>query len=188
MTLANKITLGRIILVVPFAAALFSAAPAAPVWALGILAIAAVSDYYDGAIARKRGEVSDIGKFLDPLADKLFVSAGLIIMAGMNEINVPAWSVIIVVSREFVINSLRTYGASKGSIIAASMIGKIKTVIQIIGLFVLLALVAILRNNIFAGLNIGTVSYITALIISSFTLYSGIVYMVKYIRIFNKKI
>ncbi|MEA3505920.1 MAG: CDP-diacylglycerol--glycerol-3-phosphate 3-phosphatidyltransferase [Elusimicrobiota bacterium] len=187
MTLANKITFSRIILVIPFTAVLTSPAPSAPVWAIAILLIAAASDYLDGVIARRRREVSDLGKFLDPLADKLFVSAGLIIMAGMDEVNLPVWTVIIVVGREFIISSLRTYAASKGRIMAALMTGKIKTALQLAGLFLLLVLTAFSRKDILNGINIGMVSYITALIIAACTFYSGVVYIVKNIDIFKDK-
>ncbi len=168
---------------VPFAAVLLNSSAAAPIWAAVILLIAAITDYCDGIIARKRSEVSDIGKFLDPLADKLFVAAGLIIMIGLDEINVSAWMVIIIVFREFIISSLRTYAATKGRVMAAIMAGKIKTALQLAGLFLLLMMLALLRRDMLPSLNMGALSYLITLIMTLYTLYSGIVYIVKNIDI-----
>lgn len=95
-----------------------------------IFAIASYTDHLDGHLARSRNMITDFGKFMDPLADKLLVISALICFVDLGEI--PGWIVIILVAREFIISGFRLVAASKGVVIAAGMLGKIKTVVQMI--------------------------------------------------------
>lgn len=131
MNLPNKLTMLRIILV-PFFV-VFMALPKDLIWpyfvAFGIYVAAAITDFIDGAIARKKGIVTKFGKIMDPLADKLIVSSGFIMLAGLEVI--PAWIACIVVFRDFFVNSLRMFGADNGKDVAATLSGKLKTVFQL---------------------------------------------------------
>ena len=113
--------------------------------ALIILSIAAATDYLDGMIARRRNQVSLLGKLIDPLADKLLISTAFVYFVSIERLDIPVWAVVVIIAREFTINGLRTIAASKGSIIAASYFGKLKTVIQLTAVF--LILVMLIKNQ-----------------------------------------
>lgn len=101
-----------------------------------VFIIASLTDAADGYIARKRGIVTTLGKFIDPLADKIMVVASLVVLVELHR--VPSWMVVIIVAREFVVTGLRLIAASEGVVIAASKSGKLKTVSQIIGIILLI--------------------------------------------------
>ena len=136
MNLPNKLTILRVVLVPAFV--IFMHIPGE--WgrwaALAVFIIASLTDTADGYIARKYNLVTDFGKFMDPLADKLLVSAAMIclIIKGL----LPAWIVIVIISREFIISGFRLIAAEKGIVIAASWWGKIKTVVQMVMICALL--------------------------------------------------
>ena len=137
MNLANKLTLGRIFLVPIFL--IFIAAKNIPYGtfiATFVFILASITDKLDGYIARSRNQITNFGKFMDPLADKLLVSTALISLVELQV--VPGWAAIIIIAREFAVSGLRTIAAGEGKVIAASWWGKIKTVIQIIAIIVLL--------------------------------------------------
>ncbi|NIM03732.1 CDP-diacylglycerol--glycerol-3-phosphate 3-phosphatidyltransferase [bacterium] len=149
MTLANKLTMGRIIVIPFFILFMFVGNIYTRVAALIIFILAALTDLYDGIIARHREEVTNFGKFIDPLADKLIVSAAFISFVQLRELSIPAWMVILVISREFIITGLRSVAASRGTIIPASLSGKFKTTSQmvvIITILIILIVNALLRN------------------------------------------
>lgn len=129
MNLPNKLTVLRILLV-PVVVALLLAfdSDSAAVTACVIYLVAAITDLFDGKIARKYNLVTNLGKFMDPLADKLLVCSTLICMAAVGR--APAWAVIIIVAREFAISGFRQIAAGRGVIIAADRSGKIKTTLQ----------------------------------------------------------
>ncbi len=133
MNLPNKLTIIRIILVPIFV--IFMSLNAEWIWplyvALGIFVVAAFTDFLDGKISRKKGLVTKFGKIMDPLADKLLISAGFIMLTGLGVI--PAWITAIIIFRDFFVNSLRMFGADKGSDLAAVLSGKIKTTFQLLG-------------------------------------------------------
>ncbi|MCK4533781.1 CDP-diacylglycerol--glycerol-3-phosphate 3-phosphatidyltransferase, partial [bacterium] len=131
MNLANKLTLTRIVLVPLFMIYMFYDNVYTRVTALVVFIVAALTDLFDGRIARRYNCVSNFGKFMDPLADKLLVSAAFISFVGMEELQIPAWMVVCVISREFSITGLRTLAASQGKIVSASKSGKFKTTFQI---------------------------------------------------------
>lgn len=137
MNLANKLTLGRIFLIPIFL--IFIATKGIPYGtsiATFIFVIASLTDKLDGYIARSRNQITTFGKFMDPLADKLLVTAALISLVEMHV--VPSWAAVIIIAREFAVSGLRTLAASEGKIIAASWWGKIKTVIQIVAIILCL--------------------------------------------------
>ncbi|MDD2221201.1 MAG: CDP-diacylglycerol--glycerol-3-phosphate 3-phosphatidyltransferase [Clostridia bacterium] len=136
MTLANKITISRILLIPVFLIVLMLPINRADMIAALIFIIASATDGLDGYFARSRGEVTTLGKFLDPLADKLLVSTALIALVGMGRLD--AWIVVLIIAREFAVTGLRTLAVKEGVVIAASKLGKIKTVTQIIAVCLLL--------------------------------------------------
>lgn len=137
MKLANKLTVLRIILV-PIFLIFISARhiPYSSTIATAIFILASLTDKLDGYIARSRNQITNFGKFMDPLADKLLVSAALISFVELQI--VPAWASVIIIAREFAVSGLRSIAAAQGIVIAASWWGKIKTVIQIITIILLL--------------------------------------------------
>ena len=138
MNLPNKLTVLRMIMIVPFV--VFMLTPAgggAGKWiALALFVIASLTDLLDGKIARKYNLVTTFGKFMDPLADKLLVCAAMICLVEMGRI--PAWIVIIIISREFIISGFRLVAADNGVVIAASYWGKFKTTFQMLMIIVLI--------------------------------------------------
>nr|WP_252195467.1 CDP-diacylglycerol--glycerol-3-phosphate 3-phosphatidyltransferase [Clostridium baratii] len=110
-----------------------------------IFVIASVTDKLDGYIARSRNQITNFGKFMDPLADKLLVTAALISLVEFRV--VPSWAAVIIIAREFAVSGLRTIAASEGKVIAASWWGKIKTVIQIVAIILLLIEVNISQSK-----------------------------------------
>lgn len=127
MNLPNKLTTARVVMIPLFLAALYNSCWMA---ALVIFALASVTDALDGHIARSRGLITDFGKFMDPLADKLLVTAALI--AFVELLNVPGWVVFLIIARELAITGLRTIAAGKGIVMAADKWGKVKTVSQMV--------------------------------------------------------
>ncbi len=113
------------------------------IFALVIFVFAAFTDLYDGRLARKFGQVTKMGQFLDPLADKMIVTAALISFIRIEDLSIPAWIVIVIIAREFIINDLRDLAVSNGVIIAVSKAGKWKTVIQMVSIITILLLVVI---------------------------------------------
>jgi CDP-diacylglycerol--glycerol-3-phosphate 3-phosphatidyltransferase len=141
VNLPNQLTLLRIALV-PIFTALFLADSLWAQWAsLFVFLGAAITDYFDGAIARKRGLVSNFGKVMDPLADKLLMSTALICLVQVGM--VPAWMVALILWREFAVTGLRTLAAAHQKVMAASIWGKIKTVSQMIAVTICLILIVV---------------------------------------------
>ena len=134
----NQITLARIGLIPVFVVALLSRLDGShgAIIAFIIFAFAAATDGLDGWLARSRKQVTNLGIFLDPLADKLLVMAALVTLVQLNE--VAAWVVVVILSREFAVTGLRLVAASEGIVISAQKLGKLKTVIQIAMVLVLI--------------------------------------------------
>lgn len=132
MNLANKLTLIRIILVPVFFVFIVAEIPYGTVIATIIFIIASITDKLDGYIARSRNQITNFGKFMDPLADKLLVTAALITLVELKI--VPSWAAFIIIAREFAVSGLRTIAASEGIVLAASNLGKLKTATQIVAI------------------------------------------------------
>jgi CDP-diacylglycerol--glycerol-3-phosphate 3-phosphatidyltransferase len=132
MNLANKLTILRIILVPIFLIFIAIKMPYGTIIATLVFIIAALTDKLDGYIARSRNQITRFGKLMDPLADKLLVTAALVSLVELQII--PAWAAIIIIAREFAVTGLRSIAAAEGIVIAASWWGKIKTVVQIIAI------------------------------------------------------
>jgi CDP-diacylglycerol--glycerol-3-phosphate 3-phosphatidyltransferase len=135
MTTASKITLVRVILIPVFMALLLLGHN---FLALAVFIVASCTDFVDGYIARHYNQVSNFGKFLDPLADKLLVISCMVIFIQWGRM--PAWAVMIVLTREFAVTGLRLVAVESGRVIAAGWLGKIKTACTMVGLCVMLAL------------------------------------------------
>ena len=162
MTTASKITLARVAMIPVFMLVLLAGYNWA---ALIIFAVASLTDFVDGYIARHYHQVSDFGKFLDPLADKLLVTAAMLIFVQWNRM--PAWAVMIVLAREFAVSGLRMVAATGGKVLAAGWSGKVKTFATMVGLCVMMA---------FA---IGWIDWTVTAIIVVTTLYSGVEYFIQ---------
>ena len=148
MNLPNQLTILRLILTLPFVAALSLPFPGAKLLALGLFIVSSVTDYADGYIARKYKLITDFGKLMDPLVDKIMTMSAFICLVSLG--SVPAWAVIVIVSREFLITGLRLIAAVRGKVLPAERLGKLKTVLQIVTILYCLIVVAIIDQ--FGGL------------------------------------
>jgi CDP-diacylglycerol--glycerol-3-phosphate 3-phosphatidyltransferase len=136
MTLPNWISLFRILLIPVFMVALLGSVPGGDALAVVVFAVAAASDSLDGYLARSRHAVSTIGTLLDPLADKLLISAALISLVGLDRL--APWVAMVIIAREFAVTGLRLIAVSHDMVIAASPWGKIKTTLQVVAVIALI--------------------------------------------------
>jgi len=172
MNLANKLTMLRIFLVPIFL--LFIAGKGIPYGrelATIIFIVASLTDKLDGYIARSRNQITNFGKFMDPLADKLLVTAALVSLVELQLVH--AWVAMIIIAREFSVSGLRTIAASEGIVIAASKWGKLKTVIQIV------AIIAALINLSYVNTMLTTFANVSMGAAVIVTIISGVDYFVK---------
>ena len=175
MNTANKITVRRVFLIPVFIILVLFENTYAQLAALLVFIIAAVTDTIDGYIARKYNMVSDFGKFLDPLADKLLVTAALSALVGMNRISV--WILFIITVREFIVTGLRLIAVNNGVVIAASIWGKIKTVLQLIVISIALLPFEFGQNQAILG-KVTTVDILMYAVVAV-TIISGCEYIAK---------
>lgn len=169
MTLASKITLIRVAFIPVYMVLMYLSGGVPGLWmwlALAVFIIASLTDYVDGQIARRCNQVSDFGKFLDPLADKLLTIAAMAIFCEWKMM--PAWALMIVLTREFAVTGLRLVAVGKGKVIAAGWSGKVKTASTMIGLCVLMAFPTV-----------GWLATAVNTVIVLTTVYSGIEYFVQ---------
>lgn len=143
MTLANRLTLLRLALVPAFMVFMLVDHFWTRLSALLIFIAASLTDLYDGRIARRTGTVTVIGTFLDPLVDKMLICAALVGFVELKEVNVPAWMVVLIISREFLITGLRSLAAARGVVIGAERAGKFKTTSQITAIIAILIILVI---------------------------------------------
>ncbi len=177
MNLANKITMLRIFLVPIFMFFLLTKLKYGVYIAVAVFIIAAITDGLDGYVARRWKQVTNFGKFIDPLADKLLVTAALISLVELGSLS--SWVAMIIIGREFVVTSLRIVAVSEGIVISASMWGKIKTITQIV------AIAALLLNNYpfsILGFPFDKISMFFAVV---FTVLSGADYLMKNWEVIN---
>ena len=176
MNLPNKLTIARMI-AVPFfiAAYLLGYYPAA----LVIFIVASVTDYFDGKIARSQNLVTNFGKIMDPLADKILVYSALCLFIESDII--AAWMLIIILAREFIVAGMRTVAASEGTVLAAGMSGKIKTFLQMVAVIVYLFALC-LTDARPTAMMVGNVLFWASLVM---TVYSGTEYVWKIRSVFS---
>lgn len=167
--LPNKITLARIVLIPVFIGLLLSNLPYGKWLSVAVFAIMALSDSLDGYLARISNQVTKAGKFLDPLADKLVICAALISLVELRQL--PAWIVIIIISREFVVSGIRTLSITAGKDLPASYLGKCKTFAQIIAV-----LFWIVKVNAPPVINV--IAWVTMSIALILSVYSGFDYFI----------
>ncbi len=138
MNLPNALTAFRILLIPLLLAVLLirDLVPARELWASAIMLVAGISDWLDGYFARRRGQVTTLGTLLDPVADKLLISAAFISLVEMRV--VPAWMAVIIIGREFAVSGLRTMASAEGFTIQASNLAKIKMVMQVVSVILIL--------------------------------------------------
>ena len=165
MNLPNKLTLLRIIMILPFLLVLYLDVPGAAYIALAIFILASLTDMLDGKIARKHNLITDFGKFADPLADKMLVTAAMIWFVENGQM--PGWALLIVILREFAVSGLRMVASDKGRVIAAGWSGKVKTASTMV-------CIVIMFLPIPTPLNWACIAVIVAT-----TIWSGVEYFVK---------
>ena len=165
MNTANKLTILRVVMIPAFLLVLYLDVPHANYWALAIFAAASVTDTLDGYIARHYNQITDFGKFMDPLADKCLVTAAMLWFVEVGQM--PAWALLIVIVREFAVSGLRMVAADKGRVIAAGWSGKVKTAATMVCVILMLLPLPDITNQI-----------CTAVIVLT-TIYSGVEYFMK---------
>jgi len=170
MTTASKITLARILMIPVFMAALYLSFELSPYSkrrfvAAAIFVVASLTDFVDGYIARHYNQVTDFGKFLDPLADKLLTISAMVFLCEIGRF--PSWALMIVLTREFAVTGLRLIAVQKGNVIAAGWSGKIKTATTMVGLTLMMVLP---QQEV--------LSWVLMIMIVLTTLYSGVEYFI----------
>jgi len=177
---ANRITLMRILAVVPILILIHFSSFWTCFAAMLIFLAAAISDFLDGYIARREKQVTNFGKFLDPLADKLLICSILIEMVGLSW--VPAWIAIVIIMRELAVTGLRAVAADKGVVIAADRYGKWKTIMQIV------AVVPLLIHYDFLGIPFHLLGTILLYVALALTIFSGVNYFALFYSDWHKQL
>ncbi|MBP3624624.1 MAG: CDP-diacylglycerol--glycerol-3-phosphate 3-phosphatidyltransferase [Peptococcaceae bacterium] len=171
MNLPNKLTIARMCMVPLFIIALMMNTPASRLIATVIFALASLTDMLDGQIARKYNMVTNFGKLMDPLADKVLTAAAMICLVELGDL--AAWIAVVIIFREYLITGLRSVAASENIVVAANIWGKVKTVCQMIALMLLMVKPQIVD---LCGINIGLWLMYVAV---ALTIYSGLDYVLK---------
>ncbi|MBR2888999.1 MAG: CDP-diacylglycerol--glycerol-3-phosphate 3-phosphatidyltransferase [Oscillospiraceae bacterium] len=169
MTLASKITMVRVAFIPVFMVLMYLSGGQSGLWmwlALTVFIVASITDWVDGAIARKYNQTTDFGKFLDPLADKLLTISAMTMFCEWGVM--PAWALMLVLAREFAVTGLRLVAVGKGKVIAAGWSGKVKTACTMVGLCIQMVFPASVE-----------VCWLVTTVIVATTLYSGIEYFVQ---------
>ena len=166
MNLANKVTLFRVICIPAFIVFMYLDGPAMAWAALGVYVFASISDFVDGYIARKYNMITDFGKFVDPLADKMLVITAMLLFVEQGRM--PAWILALVITREFAVSGLRLIAVEGGRVIAAGKSGKIKTAATMICNIIMLL----------PFFSHAAIDMVCSLVILVTTLYSGIEYFI----------
>ena len=187
MNLANKLTLFRVILVPFFIAALMLPfIPFGYTTALVIFALASITDMLDGKVARKYNMITDLGKFLDPLADKVLVAAALICFTELGY--APSWAVWLIMAREFMVSGIRLVaaGSKEKIVIAANIWGKLKTASTMVAICLIL-IMHILTDDfgIFTGMPVQIITDVLIYICTFLTVLSGVIYLYDYRAVFK---
>jgi CDP-diacylglycerol--glycerol-3-phosphate 3-phosphatidyltransferase len=188
LNLPNILTMMRIAAIPLLAALLMSPSRSAGFLAAALFAVASITDWLDGYLARRMGIVTIFGKFLDPIADKLIVMAALIMILPFNR--VPAWMVLVILGREIIITGLRGIASSEGIVIQASDLGKYKTIFQIVAI---LGLVLHYDYNWFFGIphplltvNMHNIGMFFLWIATLLTIWSGVDYLARFVKVITR--
>src|SRR5208282_4882444 len=182
MTVPNQLTILRLILTLPFVAALSLQFPGAKIVAVGLFDFSSITDFADGYIARRFNQITDFGKLMDPLVDKIMTMSAFICLISLGSI--PAWAVIVILSREFLITGLRLIAASRGKVLPAERLGKHKTVWQIVTILYCLGLLTVSDQfgRILSPLtrtSLNAIGFALVCLTVGLTLWSGISYFAK---------
>ena len=172
MNTANKLTILRVFLIPVFLLVLYLQVPGANYWALAIFIAASLTDTLDGYIARHYNQVTDFGKFMDPLADKCLVVAAMLWFVEIGQM--PGWALLVVIIREFSVSGLRMVAADKGRVIAAGWSGKVKTASTMVCICLMLFGIPHWLNLVCQGVILVT------------TVYSGVEYFAKNWDVFQE--
>jgi len=193
LTIPNQLTALRILLVPVFVVLLLQVDPYLKLLGVFVFVVASLTDLYDGYHARKYGVTTRLGAFLDPLADKLLITAAFLLYVGMGFLTL--WMVVLVVVRDVVVTALRVYAEFKNRPVVTSMEAKYKTLVQNIFVYLIMALI-LMKEAAFSGANVavmtnrflfsGYLNYIM-LAVTVFTVYTGISYMASNWRIYMQK-
>lgn len=175
--LPNILTLFRILAVPFIVALLYFPGPGTCLAATLLFIVAILTDLADGFLARKYNLVTNFGKFLDPLADKILIASVLVMLVEVNWVS--AWIAIIVIVREILVTGLRAIAADKGHVIAADKFGKMKTIMQSV------AIVPLIHHYPFMGMDVVTLGYVLLLAAVALTVYSGWNYMYGFYRVWG---
>lgn len=185
MNLPNILTMMRIATIPLLAVLLMSPSRSAGFWAAAVFAIASITDWLDGYLARRMGIVTVFGKFLDPIADKLIVMAVLIMILPFDR--VPAWMVLVILGREIIITGLRGIASTEGIVIQASDLGKFKTIFQLVAL---IGLTLHYNYSWFFGIphplltvDMHNVGMFFLWIATILTIWSGVDYLIRFIKV-----
>ncbi|MCD7917731.1 MAG: CDP-diacylglycerol--glycerol-3-phosphate 3-phosphatidyltransferase [Clostridiales bacterium] len=172
MNLANKITMARVCLIPVFVIFCYWEFPYHRLAALAVFIIASISDYIDGRLARSRDMVTDFGKFMDPIADKMLTMSALCMFVGWGR--TPAWVLLLILSREFAVSALRLIAVDEGKVIAAAWSGKVKTASTMVCIILMLA---VTESTV--------LDFLCNLVMLVTTVYSGVEYFVKNKEVMN---
>ena len=165
MNLANKLTMLRVVMIPAFVIVLYADFEGCRYVALALFAIASFTDFLDGYIARSRNLVTDFGKFMDPLADKVLVMTAMLMFVSWGQM--PAWVLAVVLARELAVSGLRMIAATEGKVIAAAWSGKVKTASTLVCIILMLLPIPPVLNTVCWGIILVT------------TVYSGVEYFTK---------
>ncbi len=165
MNLPNKLTLLRILMIPVFLVILYLDVPYADYWALAVFILASLTDLLDGKIARKYNLITDFGKFADPLADKMLVTAAMLWFVEAGQM--PGWALLVVIIREFAVSGLRMVASDKGRVIAAGWSGKVKTASTMVCIVLMFLPIPPVVNTVCIAVIVVT------------TIWSGVEYFVK---------
>lgn len=180
MTTANKLTIIRMAMIPVFVALMLVEFKYSWAVALGVFILASVTDFIDGHIARKYNQITDFGKFMDPLADKLLVAAAIIIFTEFGQC--PGWAALIIIAREFAVTALRLIAVDNGVVIAAGYSGKIKTACSLVGICVMLT--PLHGKILFADISVDNICVAVMVVL---TIWSGAEYFIKNRSVLNVK-
>ena len=140
MNLPNKLTVARLILVPIFVVLMSFENVVTYIAAYLVFSVASITDYFDGKVAREQNLVTSFGKLMDPLADKVLMAAAFVMAMKVPSLNIPGWTIVAILAREFLVTGARSMAGSDGLVIAANQWGKIKTVLQMVYIFLFLFL------------------------------------------------